>query len=138
MKYPVKLIEAEEGGYVVKFPDVPEALTQADNMQDALNEGLDALVTAFEFYFEDGDRIPSPSKLENYEHFVELPLSVEAKILMLNTFIDSKITQVELANRMNVKKQEVTRLFDLNHSTKIDTIQKAIAAMGHRLNLSYI
>ncbi|VEB83592.1 transcriptional regulator [Citrobacter koseri] len=30
MRYPVNLIPAEEGGYVVSFPDIPEALTQGD------------------------------------------------------------------------------------------------------------
>ncbi|EMZ5448108.1 hypothetical protein KDV41_15615 [Providencia stuartii] len=39
---------------------------------------------------------------------------------------------------MGVKKQEITRLFNLQHSTKIDTINQAIIAMGHRLTLSLL
>ena len=38
-----------------------------------------------------------------------MPLSVASKVLMLNAFIDSSLTQTELANRMGVKKQEITR-----------------------------
>ena len=65
--------------------------------------------------------------------YVDVPLSVASKVMLLNTFIDSGLTQVELAERMGVKKQEVTRLFDLHHSTKIDTIQRAMASLGKRL-----
>lgn len=117
----------------MSFPDIPEALTQGDTREDALKEALDALVTAFEFYFEDNQRVPASGCIVN--DYVEVPASIAAKVLMLNAFVDSGLTQVELASRMGVKKQEVTRLFDLHHSTKIDTIQKAISAMGLRLEL---
>lgn len=133
MRYPVKL-EPDSGGYVVSFPDIPEALTQGDTREEALEMARDALVTAFEFYFEDGERVPAPGDVTG--DFVEVPASIAAKVLMLNAFIDSGLTQVELAARMGVKKQEVTRLFDLHHSTKIDTIQRALAALGKTLLLA--
>ncbi|WP_337071980.1 type II toxin-antitoxin system HicB family antitoxin [Klebsiella aerogenes] len=133
MRYPVKL-EPDSGGFVVSFPDIPEALTQGDTREEALEMARDALVTAFEFYFEDGERVPAPGDITG--DFIEVPASIAAKVLMLNAFIDSGLSQVELATRMGVKKQEVTRLFDLHHSTKIDTIQRALAAMGKRLLLS--
>lgn len=133
MRYPVKL-EPDSSGFVVSFPDIPEALTQGDTREEALEMARDALVTAFEFYFEDGERVPAPGDITG--DFIEVPASIAAKVLMLNAFIDSGLSQVELATRMGVKKQEVTRLFDLHHSTKIDTIQRALAAMGKRLLLS--
>ncbi|WP_422646134.1 hypothetical protein [Xenorhabdus japonica] len=63
------------------------------------------------------------------EDYVDVPSSVASKVLMLNAFIDSKLTQIELANCMGVKKQEVTRIFDLRHSTKIDTVGKVTSAI---------
>ena len=132
MRYPVKL-EPDTGGYVVSFPDIPEALTQGDDREEALAMALDALVTSFDFYFEDGRPVPSPSPVTN--DYVDVPASVAAKVLLLNTFLASGLTQVELAARMGIKKQEVTRLFDLHHSTKIDTIQKALVALGKSLEL---
>lgn len=134
MRYPINLeLDPDAGGYFVSFPDIPEALTQGDDREEALTMGLDALVTAFEFYFEDNRRVPLPGDITG--DYVEVPASVAAKVLMLNAFIDSGLTQVELASRMGVKKQEVTRLFDLQHATKIDTVQKAITALGKRLEL---
>ncbi|OWO82998.1 type II toxin-antitoxin system HicB family antitoxin [Photorhabdus luminescens] len=133
MRYPVNLQSADEGGFVVSFPDIPEALTQGDTREEALEMALDALITAFEFYFEDSEKVPLPSSITG--DFVDVPISVAAKIMMLNTFIDSGLTQVELAERITVKKQEVQRIFNLRHSTKIDTVQRAIGAMGKNLEV---
>ncbi|WP_315710944.1 type II toxin-antitoxin system HicB family antitoxin [Brenneria uluponensis] len=132
MRYPVKL-DHENGVFVVSFPDIPEALTQGESQEEALQMALDALVTSFEFYFEDSEKVPAPSAIT--DDYVDVPASIAGKVIMLNAFIDSGLTQVELASRMGIKKQEVTRLFDLHHSTKIDTIQKAISALGKRLEL---
>ena len=132
MRYPINL-EPCDGEYVVSFPDIPEALTQGDTREEALAMGLDALVTSFDFYFEDNQPVPAPGPVTG--DFVEVPASVSAKVLLLNAFLASGLTQVELASRMGVKKQEVTRIFDLHHSTKIDTVQKALSALGKRLEL---
>ncbi|QWA09809.1 type II toxin-antitoxin system HicB family antitoxin [Sodalis ligni] len=132
MRYPVTL-QPDTGGFVVSFPDIPEALTQGDSREEALAMALDALVTAFDFYFEDNRPVPAPSAITG--DYVDVPLSVASKVMLLNAFIESGLSQVELAARMGVKKQEVTRLFDLHHSTKIDTIQRAMSALGRRLEL---
>jgi antitoxin HicB len=42
---------------------------------------------------------------------------------------------VELARRIGTTKQEVNRLTDLKHATKIDRIDAALRALGKRLVL---
>lgn len=98
--------------------------------------GLDALITAFEFYFEDNQKVPLPGDVAG--DYVDVPLSVASKVLMLNAFIESGLTRVELADRIGIKKQEVNRLIDLQHATKIDAIQRAMKALGKRLELLVI
>lgn len=138
MRYPVNLTPAPEGGYVVSFPDIPEALTQGDTRQESLEAAFDALMTALEFYFEDNEPIPQPSVLCDADAYVDVPLSVTSKILLLNAFLESSITQQELATRIGKPKQEITRLFDLRHSTKIDTVQAAAKALGKELKLTLV
>ncbi|MBP1015780.1 type II toxin-antitoxin system HicB family antitoxin [Serratia fonticola] len=133
MRYPVDLLP-DTGGYVVSFPDIPEALTQGDTREEALAMALDALITAFDFYFEDNQPIPLPSEVTG--DYVEVPLSVASKVLMLNALIESGLTRVELADRIGIKKQEVNRLINLQHATKIDAIQKAMNALGKQLDFS--
>ena len=67
---------------------------------------------------------------------IDLPASVYAKVLLLNEMLAQKITNVELARRINVKPQEMQRVTNLGHNTKIDTIARALASMGVSLELS--
>lgn len=60
-EYPVELIPAKEGGFVVTFPDVPEVITQGDDRDEALQNAADALETGLEFYVEEGRQLPLPS-----------------------------------------------------------------------------
>ena len=41
--YPALFHIAEEGGFWVTFPDIPECMTQGDNMEEAYNMAVDAL-----------------------------------------------------------------------------------------------
>ncbi|WP_072100621.1 type II toxin-antitoxin system HicB family antitoxin [Yersinia rohdei] len=133
MTYPVKL-QKDGDGYFVSFPDIPEALTQGDTKEEALEMARDALVTAFEFYFEDNRPVPLPSGLG--DDFVSVPASVWAKVLLLNAMLETGITNAELARRMGLKPQEVQRIVTLGHNTKIDTIEAALAALDKCLELS--
>ncbi|MDF4130361.1 type II toxin-antitoxin system antitoxin HicB [Escherichia coli] len=135
MRYPVTLTPAPEGGYMVSFVDIPEALTQGETVAEAMEAAKDALLTAFDFYFEDNGLIPLPSPLNSHDHFIEVPLSVASKVLLLNAFLQSEITQQELARRIGKPKQEITRLFNLHHATKIDAVQLAAKALGKELSL---
>lgn len=135
MKYPATFAPAEEGGFVVTFRDIPEAITQGDDEAEALTEAQDALVTAMDFYFEDNRPVPAPSKARAGERLVGLPLSVSAKVLLLNAMIERQVRPSELARLMGIKPQEVNRIIDLGHNTKIDTVAEAMTALGRDLDL---
>ena len=88
-----------------------------------------------DFYFEDRRPVPMPSALKRGQIAIELPASVSAKVLLLNEMIAQGKRPAELARLMNARPQEVTRLIDLHHPTKIDTIAQALRVMGKRLEL---
>ncbi len=89
-------------------------------------------------HFDDNEPIPLPSAVGTETDYVEIPLSVASKVLLLNVFLESNITQQELANRIGRSKQEITRLFDLNLATKIDAVQIAVRAVGKELSLTML
>ncbi len=133
--YPAIFTPAQEGGYVVEFPDIPEAITQGDSLEEAREMAADALATALEFYFEDNRAVPMPSKAGRDHEIIELPASLSAKVLLLNEMVAQHVTQSELARRLHVTPQHVQRIVDLGHTTKIDTIATALSALGKRLEL---
>lgn len=135
MRYPAKFTHAKEGGFVVAFRDIPEAITQGDSLEEATAMAEDVLVSAMDFYFEDHRAVPPPSPPKRGERLIELPPSVAAKVLLLNELVVSGLSNIELARRMGTRPQEVQRIVDLNHATKIDTIAAALAALGKRLDV---
>ena len=132
--YPVDL--RKDGKFIlVTFPDIPEAITQGDNRAHALEMAAEALETAMEFYFEDRRPVPAPSKPKRGQPVVTLPASLSAKILLLNEMLRQKIPPAELARRIGTTRQEVNRLTNLRHTSKIDRIDAALQALGKTLIL---
>ena len=66
---------------------------------------------------------------------VDLSPSVAAKVLLLNEMLRQKVRPIDLARRLGTTKQEVNRLTNLRHPTKIDRIDAALRALGKRLYL---
>jgi len=135
MRYPARFKAAPEGGFVVTFRDIPEAITQGDSEEETMEMAVDALVTAMDFYFEDHRPVPLPSTPRRGERLVELPPSVVAKVLLLNEMLAQHVSNAQLANLVGFTRQEINRVTDLRHSTKIDTIAKALNSLGRHLRL---
>jgi antitoxin HicB len=136
MQFPARFKrEPGSGAFNVSFPDIPEALTFGITEQEAIHHALDALETALDFYFEDGRPIPVPSLRKRGQRFIELPPSVAGTVLLHNEMLRQKVRPIDLAKRMGIPRQEMTRMLNLRHTTKIDTTAQALAALGKRLEL---
>lgn len=137
MRYPA-VIKPDGDGWLITFPDVPEALSAGSTHEQAVEMAKDALVTSLEFYFEDKREIPMPSRLKRGQLAIELPPSVAAKVLLLNEMVRQRVRPAELAKRMGTTPQEVNRLTQLTHATKIDGIGSALHVLGKRLEVSVV
>jgi antitoxin HicB len=138
MLYPVKLTRQATGNIAVSFPDIPEALTIGDNEEEALMHAADALETALDFYFEQDRPVPLPSVPKRGYRVVELPATVTAKVLLFNEMLAQKVRPSELARRLSIPRQNVTRLLDPRHPTKIDNIAAALKVLGKRMEIQAI
>jgi antitoxin HicB len=138
MYYPAKLTLQSVGNYAVRFPDVPEALTLGDTIEEALHHAADALESALDFYFEHNRPVPMPSKPKRGQYLVELPTSAAAKVLLFNELLAQQVRPAELARRLSIPRQHVNRLLDLRHPTKIDSIAAALKALGKTLEIQAV
>lgn len=132
------MIQPDGDGWMVSFPDLPEALSAGSTWEEAVAMAKDALVTALEFYFDDKREIPQPSRLKKGQVPIELPASIAAKVLLLNEMVKQKVRPSDLARRLGTTAQEVNRLTQLKHTTKIDGISHALNALGKRLEITAI
>lgn len=137
MRYPVE-IKPDGKGWMVSFPDIPEALTSGGTKEQALAMAKDALETALDFYFDDKREVPSPSKARRGQPVIELSASTSAKVLLLNEMVRQKIRPAELARRLHTTAQEVNRLTNVRHTTRIDGIAAALRALGRRLDMRVV
>ena len=70
----------KEGGYAVWFPDIPEAVTQGEDLEEAMFMAGDVLKMWLEDYTKEGRPLPEPSTLEEAKRKVaewEADLDVE-------------------------------------------------------------
>ena len=136
LDYPVILEAQPEGGYVVTFPDVPEAITQGEDEDEALLYAIDALETALSFYVDDRRPLPEPGKAKRGQRTVR-PSALEcAKLGVYRAMTEQGIKKSELARRLGWHMPQVDRLFDLKHASRLDQIEAAARALGRQVEVS--
>ena len=137
--YPVTLTHDEtDGGFVVTFLDIPEAISQGETVAEAMKAARAALETALDFYFDDKRAVPAPSKAAAGQALIGLNASLSAKVLLLNEMIYQNIRPAELARRLGTRPQDVNRLTNLRHTTRIDSIAAALEAMGKQMDIRVV
>ena len=60
--YPAIFHKAEEGGFWITFPDIPECMSQGDDMEHAYEMAVDALGLAITSREEEKIELPAPSQ----------------------------------------------------------------------------
>ena len=58
------------------------------------------------------------------------------KVLLRRRCLEAGITTAELSRRMGLRPIEASRILDLEHATKIDTMERALYAVGLELDFS--
>lgn len=136
MQYPATTKALENGAYLITFADVPEAISEAKSLDDVADMAQDCLLSALEFYAEDGEALPKPSKGKQGDIWVSVPVVALAKLMLISELSKADISQAELARRMGVIPQQLTRLFDVRHKSRIEQVQSALSAIDKTLVLS--
>jgi antitoxin HicB len=131
--YPALIIQDGES-FVVTFPDLPHAHTNGDTREDALAHAPDALQAGLSMLMEKGLDIPAPGKARRKGVMIGLPSVVaSAKVALYETLRKSNVRKAELARRMGIHKQQVERLLDMDHTSRIEQLEAAFAALNKRL-----
>jgi antitoxin HicB len=136
--YPVTLTpDEEDGGLVVTFEDLPEAITQGETTAEALAQAADALEEAIAGRIRRGDPIPEPSPGTDLWR-VPVPAQTAAKAALYLALHETRTSKSELAARLGCDEKEVRRLLDPRHPSKLPRIQKALASLGKGLAVTLV
>ena len=127
--------DKKEGGFVVTCRDVPEVVTQGESIEDAISEAAGALEAAIEMRIEDGMDIPVPSSKKRGEHLAGLPVATAMKAALHISMQELDVSKAELARRLGLDEKEARRMLDPKHATKVPALERALHALGKRIEL---
>jgi antitoxin HicB len=127
-------MECEENGWwLVRFPDVPEALTEAETEAEATGNAADCLIAALEGYMKAGRRLPRQRASSPGHGRIVLPSLVTAKLAVYETMLARGWSKVKLAGELGLRENSVRRLLDLRHNSQMRMIDMALAKMNTEL-----
>jgi antitoxin HicB len=114
-------------------PDLPEVTTFGESEADVLKRAHAAIEEALAARIADGLEIPLPRK--NTSRAFRLPSPSFLKVLLYLEAKHAGISRAEIARRLGWHRNSVDRLFQLNHASKLDQIEKALEPSSGRLSL---
>lgn len=131
-----RLDRDEDGVYVATFPDLPFGATDGATVDEALKEAADCLETILAVLVEEEREIPHQAKLKRGEYLVSPSAVTAAQVALYSAMRQEHVTPSDLAKRLHVPVAEVRSLIDLANYPPLETIERALAALGHRLTVA--
>ena len=136
--YPATFTEDEDGRILVRFPDLPDALTDGADMEEALTQASDCLGAAIAARLNEAEDIPPPSRRASSasSRVVVCPAEIAQKAALHLAMRDSGVRIVDLARALDLDKTEVRRLLDPGKTAKPERIEAAIVACGMAMRVT--
>lgn len=133
MRYTVTLAPDDNGTLLVAVPDLPEVHTFGEDRADALSRAVDAIETALMGRIAAREDIPPPSAAAG--DFVDLPALSSLKVEIYRQMRTQDVGKAELARRLAVALPQIDRLLSLGHRSRLDVIERALAALGQQIDI---
>jgi antitoxin HicB len=130
--YHVNLTPDDNDTFLVTSDDFPELVSFGETEEEAMQRAGDALEEAIGARIAAGEEIPpglTPSTME-FRHIAKVSTLVAIKVLLYIAMRREGITRAELARRLDWHREQVDRLFRVDHSTQLDQFDQAFAALG--------
>jgi antitoxin HicB len=134
--YPIELTQDDNGTLLITCPALPEVTTFADDPDEVDRRASDAIEEAIAARIADGREVPLPTATVKWKHVVQLASQVGLKVNLYRALASEQITRAELGRRLQWKREQVDRLFRLDHATRLDQYDAAFTALGRHVTIS--
>jgi antitoxin HicB len=131
--YRYRLERQSNGWWLVRFPGIPEALTEGESEDEARSNAVDCVVAALEGYMKAGKPLPRQSAGHAGPDRAVLPSLVTAKLAVYETMRTHGWSKLRLAKELGMPENSVRRLLDLRHSSQMWVIDEALSKMNAEL-----
>jgi antitoxin HicB len=130
LRYRIELTPDDNGTVRVTCPRLPIVATFGEGEEDATRQAVDAIETALSNMIDDGEDVPSSDR-----DGVRLPLLTELKVNLYWALRDAGMTRAELGRRLGWNRESVDRLFRLDHRSRLEQLEAALAALGREVDI---
>jgi antitoxin HicB len=131
--YHYTLERQENGWQLVRFPGIPEALTEGETQDEARANAVDCVIAALEGYMKAGKPLPRHGAGSTGRDRVVLPSLITAKLAVYETMRARGWSKLKLAKELGMPENSVRRLLDLRHSSHMWIVDEALAKMNAEL-----
>jgi len=140
LAYLIKLVPDDNDTFLVTCPAFPEVTTFGNSKEEAQRAALGAIEEAIAARMSYGERIPIPvPAAENTPSrnslFVKLPAMTSLKVQLYITLRESEMTRAELSRRLGWHREQVDRLFRLDHASRLDRMEAAFRALHREVDI---
>jgi antitoxin HicB len=139
LAYRIELAKDDNGTFLVTCPALPEVTTFAETHPVALEHAADAIQEALAARMAARQAIPASddhSALRNGDALLAVPMLQSLKVHLYEAARSEGVSPAELARRLNWHREQVDRLFRLDHRSRLDQIEAAFAALAKRIDFS--
>jgi antitoxin HicB len=131
--YRYTLERQENGWWLVRFPGIPEALTEGETEAEARTNAVNCVLAALEGYMSAGKELPQGGAGHVGPDRAILPSLATAKLFVYKTMRKHRWSKSKLAREMGMPENSVRRLLDLRHNSQMWLIDEALARMNASL-----
>ena len=135
--YAVTVVQ-DVGSFWSSCDDIPEAHSAGDTLEELLANAAEGLEVALSIYVDQLRHIPKAAPPKEGQHVIRLSALVVAKVELWNTMRDKGMRKADLCRLLGAAQTKVDRLVDFEHSSKIEQVEVALAALGKRLVVSAV
>ena len=134
IRYPATLIP-QDGGYLVQFVDFEDTFTEGETVEAALFNASEVLSAMVGWKIDNGQPIPAPTTGLKKTRYIAPDAKTQAALLVRMTRGARPLS--EIARTLETSWPAAKRLENPHHYPSLKQLEKAAAALGKRLVLSF-
>jgi antitoxin HicB len=134
--YPALIERDKSGMYFVQFPDLNEAITDGETMDEALFNAREVLSLTIESRLDEGIEVSLPSHIQGENVYLIAPVARVQAALLIHQARGQR-SLADLARALETSWPAAKRLENPHHSPTLKVLDKAATTLGKNLVLSF-
>ena len=135
IRYPAMIEPQEPSGYLVSFIDLDDTFTEGATKEEALFNASEVLSAMLSWRMDNDEPLPVPTQNLTDAVYVSPDARTQAALLIRRARGDRSLAEV--ARVLETSWPAAKRLEDPHHWPSLKQLEKAAAALGRRLVLTF-